>query len=81
MRDNKETVFVDRYDYKDVNDLLNEILRKTEMLNNLSGVYPKYLKLRIKSYYEIMAYNPTLIKAVEEDYETNYYILGMKIIL
>ncbi len=81
MRDIKETVFVDRYDYKDINSLLNEILRKTEIFVKFNAYYPKYVKMKINSYYEILAYNSSLIKVVEEDYERNYYILGMKIIL
>ena len=35
MIETKETVFVDRFDYKYTNSLLNEILRKTEMITHL----------------------------------------------
>lgn len=81
MKDIKETVFVDRFEYKDINSLLNEILRKTETFVKFNDCYPKKVKMKINSYYEIMGYNSSLIKAVEEDYEINYYIFGMKIIL
>ncbi len=77
MIETKETVFVDRFDYKYTNSLLNEILRKTEMITHLKGSYPKYVKMKINSYYEILNYNSSLIKKVDKD----YYILGMKIIL
>lgn len=93
MKDNKEIVFVDRYAYEDVakdskkegvvtnRSLLNEILRKTEIFVKFNAYYPKYVKMTYNQYKEIREYNPSLIKEVDEDYEKNYCIIGMKIII
>lgn len=94
MKDIKETVFVDRYNYKEVakdlkdkdgnivkRSLLNEILRKTETFVKFNESYPKYLKMTFEQYNDIRAYNPTLIKEELVDYEKKYYILCMEITL
>lgn len=76
MIDRNNTVFVERYQYKDVNDLLNEILRRLELFNYHNGYSAENIKMNAKQYYEILAHNKTLIKAVEK----SYYLLGMKVV-
>ena len=68
---------IDTFKYKDVNQLLNEIMRKTEILNRKFGYSPSCLRLNVNQYYDIRGYKPELIKKV--DYE-GYYILGMRVI-
>ena len=81
MKDIKETVLVDRFEYNNISSLLNEILRKTETFVRFYDCSPKYLKLTYKQYEDIRAYDSSLIREEVVDYERNYYILGMKIIL
>ena len=46
-------IYVDRYDYKDVNDLLNEILNKTINYNRMNGDIPECVRMTAKQYYDI----------------------------
>ena len=73
----KEVVDVSIFKYKDVNKLLNEIMRKTESFVKWNGCFPKNLRLNVNQYYDIRGFNPGLIHKV--DYE-GYYILGMRVI-
>lgn len=73
----KEILELDTYKYKDVNKLLNEIMRKTESFVRWNGCFPKYLRLNVNQYYDIRGYNPGLITKIDYD---GYYILGMKVI-
>lgn len=68
---------IDTYKYKNVNQLLNQIMRKAETFIRLNGYLPKCLRLNVNQYYDIKGFNPDLIKKV--DYE-GYYILGMKVV-
>lgn len=73
----KEIIFVDRYEEKNVNDLLGEIFW---LMNNYSRNYgdiPKEVKMTAKQYYSIRDYKEDLIK--EKDKE--YYILCMRVVL
>lgn len=81
MLEIKEIVFVDRFENKDTSSLLNEILRKTEIFVRFNDSYPKKVKMTYNQYKEILKNRPSVIKCIEEDYEKNYYILRMKIIL
>ena len=73
----KEIVYVDRYDYKDVNDLLGEIFRVMSNYNRFNGGMPECVKMTAKQYYAIRQYKDDLFR--ERDKE--YYILGMKVVL
>ena len=77
MMEDKEILELDTYKYKDVNKLLNEIVRKSETFIRYNGCFPKYLRLNVNQYYDIRGYKPELIKKV--DYE-GYFILGMRVI-
>lgn len=75
MRD--DTIYVDRYEYKDVNDLLNEIMRKFSGFNYHNGRVPECIKMTVDEYYLIMAHKEDLFMK-KNDF---YYILGMKVVL
>ena len=70
-------IYVDRYDYKDVNDLLNEILNKTINYNRMNGNIPECVRMTINQYYDIRKYKADLIKYKDG----NYYILCMKVVI
>lgn len=70
-------IYVDRYDYKDVNDLLNEILNKTINYNRMNGDIPECVRMTINQYYDIRKYKDDLI----EYKNGNYYILCMKVVI
>lgn len=70
-------IYVDRYDYKNVNDLLNEILSKMINFNKMNGNIPECVRMTAKQYYDIRKYKDDLIKYKDG----NYYILCMKIII
>lgn len=73
----KEIVYVDKYDCKDVNDLLGEIFRVMSNYNRFNGGMPAEVKMTAKQYYAIRKYKDDLFR--ERDKE--YYILGMKVVL
>lgn len=77
MEDKNNTVFVQKYEYENVNDLLNEILRRLEGFCYYNGYEPANIKMNAKQYYEILEYNRTLITRRENE---GYYILGMKVV-
>lgn len=77
MIDKNNTVFVEKYEYKNVNDLLNEILRRLEYFRYHNGYTPINLKMTADMYFKIMNYNPNLIKFIKGD---GAYILGMKVV-
>ena len=70
-------IYVDRYDYKNIKDLLNEILNKVIIYNKINGTTPAYIKMTANQYYDIRKYKPDLIKYNDG----NYYILCMKVVL
>lgn len=74
---NREIVYVDRYDYKDVNDLLGEIFRQMSNYNRFNNKMPEAVKMTAKQYYEIRNYKSDLFKEVDKQ----YYILGMRVVL
>lgn len=76
MIDKNNTVFVEKYEYKNVNDLLNEILRRLEIFYKFNGYSPENIKMNPKQYYEIFTHNRSLIKRVDK----SYYILGMRVV-
>ena len=71
------TIFIDRYKYVDTKDLLNEILKRTEIFNKVNGYHAGNIKMAVNMYYDILNFNKTLIKKVDK----NYYILCMKVVL
>lgn len=73
----KEIVYVDRYDYKDVNDLLGEIFKVMSNYNRFNGGMPAEVKMTAKQYYAIKEYKADLFKEKDK----SYYILGMKVVL
>lgn len=73
----KETIFVDRYKEKNVNDLLGEIFWLMSNYSRNYGDIPKEVKMTAKQYYKIREHKEDLIK--EKDKE--YYILCMKVVL
>jgi hypothetical protein len=77
MEDKNNTVFVQKYEYENTSDLLNEILRRLERFCYFSGYEPSNIKMTAKQYYEILNYNPSLIARRENE---GYYILGMKVV-
>lgn len=77
MENKTNTIFVQKYQYKDTRDLLNEILKRLETFHHLNGYSPKNLKITAKMYYDIRAYNKSLIKFIKGD---GAYILGMKVV-
>lgn len=52
MIDKNNTVFVERYEYKNVNDLLNEVLRRLEGFCYYNGKMADNVKMTAKQYYE-----------------------------
>lgn len=74
---NEDTIYVDRYDYKNVNDLLGEIMRKFSGYNYHNGRVPECIKMTAKEYYAIRDYKEDLFREKDKD----YYILGMKVVL
>lgn len=72
-----DTIFVENYNYKNINDLLNEILKKIEIFISCYTYDPIYLKLNVNQYYAIRAHNPNLIKFIKGD---GAYILRMKVV-
>ena len=76
MIDKNNTVFVERYEYKNVNDLLNEILRRLEGFCYYNGKMADNVKMNAKQYYEILNHKADLIKKKED----GYYILCMKVV-
>lgn len=77
MIERNNTVFVERYEYKNVSDLLNEILRRMEGFNYHNGYAPTNLKITAEMYYKIMEHNPSLIKFIKGD---GAYIMGMRVV-
>ena len=75
--ENKEILELDNYKYKDVNQLLNEIMRKAETFIRWNGYLPESLRLNVNQYYDIRGYKPELIKKIDYD---GYYILGMRVV-
>lgn len=73
----KNIIYVDRYDYKNVNDLLNEILSKMIGYNRVNGNIPECVRMTVKQYYNIRKYKDDLI----EYKNGNYYILCMKVVI
>lgn len=76
MIDKNNTVFVERYEYKNANDLLNEILRRTEGFCYYNSKMADNVRMTAKQYYEILNYKSDLIKKKED----GYYILCMKVV-
>jgi hypothetical protein len=70
-------IYVDRYNYKNVKDLLNEILNRTIGYNRANGTIPECVKMTAKQYYAIRKYKSDLIKYKDG----NYYILCMRVVL
>ncbi len=68
-------IYVDRYDYKDVNDLLTEIFNKMVSYNRINNEIPECIKMTVQEYYDIRKYKEDLIKYKDG----SYYILCMKI--
>lgn len=73
----KEIVYVDRYEEKNVNDLLGEIFWLMSNYSRFNGDIPKGVKMTAKQYYEIRDYKEDLFKEVDKQ----YYILGMRVVL
>lgn len=73
----KDIIYVDRYDYKDINDLLGEIFRLVSNYSRYNGDIPKGVKMTAKQYYSIRDYKEDLFKEVDKQ----YYILGMRVVL
>ena len=71
------TVFADRFECENTNQLLNEILRRLETFYKSNGYSPKNLKMTVDMYYKIREYNPNLIKFEKGN---GAYILGMKVV-
>ena len=76
MIDKTNTVFIERYMYKNINDLLNEILKRLEIFHKTNGSSPENIMMNVDQYYAILGHNPSLIKKVDR----SYYILGMKVV-
>lgn len=73
----KEIIYVDRYEQKDTNDLLNEIFRLASNYNRFNNKMPEAVKMTAKQYYSIRDYKEDLFKEVDKQ----YYILGMRVVL
>lgn len=71
------TIFVDKFEYQNINQLLNKILKNLETFYKSNGYSPKNLKMTVDMYYEIREYNPNLIKFKKGN---GAYILGMKVV-
>lgn len=71
------TIFVDKFEYQNINQLLNKILKNLETFYKSNGYSPKNLKMTVDMYYEIREYNPNLIKFEKGN---GAYILGMKVV-
>ena len=76
MIDKTNTIFVEDYKYKNIHDLLNEILHKLELFHKYNGYSPDNIKMNVNQYYVILGHNQSLIKKVDR----KYYILGMKVV-
>lgn len=76
MKDDN-VIYVDRYAYKNANDLLGEIFRKFSGYNYYNNRLPDKVKMTAREYYLIREYKEDLFKKVDND----YYILGMKVVL
>ena len=73
----KETIYVDRYDYKNENDLLGEIFKQMSSFQRFNGYMPENVRMTVEEYNAIRKYKADLIKYREG----NYYILCMKVVL
>ena len=73
----KEIIYVDRYDYKNINDLLGEIFKQMSNYSRYNGNIPKEVRMTAKEYYAIREYKADLFK----ERDGNYYILCMKVVL
>lgn len=71
------TIFVDKYEYKDVNELLGEIFRRMDSFNYHNNYTPENVKMSVKQYYDIRNYKEDLF--MEKD--KSYYILCMKVMI
>lgn len=73
----KETIYVDRYDYKNENDLLEEIFKQMSNFQRYNGYMPQNVRMTEKEYYAIRNYKADLFR-----YKNGgYYILCMKVVL
>lgn len=77
IEDKTNTVFVQKYEYKDENDLLNEILKRAETFRYFNGKMAENVKMTAEMYYKIRAYNSDVIKFIKDD---GAYIMGMKVV-
>lgn len=73
----KDTLYLDKYKYETINDLLNEILKRLEIFNKFNGYVPNNIQMTVKQYYDIRNYNPSLFKGKEKE----FYILCMKVLV
>lgn len=77
MINRNNTVYVERYKYKDTNELLNEILKRIAIFCKYSGYDPTNILMSSKQYFDIIKFNPNVISKKGND----YYILCTKIVI
>lgn len=71
----KDIIYVDTYDYKDINDLLGEIFKQMSNYNRFNNKIPEAVKMTPKQYYAIRNHKCDVFKEVNK----KYYILGMRV--
>lgn len=73
----KDIIYVDRYEQKNIIDLLDKIIKLATNYNRINNKMPEAVKMTAKQYYEIRNYKSDLFKEVDKQ----YYILGMRVVL
>lgn len=73
--DRKNTIFCDRIQKMEINDLLGEIFKRLAYFNTFYGYCPANILLNPRDYFKIQKEKPNVILKKDD----NYYILGMRI--
>lgn len=72
----KDTVLAKNLKHDNLNDKLNEIMRRVELFIIIYGYYPKQLLLSFETYEEIQNKRSDLFRVFDEE----YYLLNMKVV-
>lgn len=74
--DQKETVLAKNLKYDNLNDKLNEIMRRIELFIMFYGYSPKQILLNFETFEEIQNKRSDLFRIFDEE----YYLLNMKVV-
>lgn len=72
----KDTVLAKNLKHDNLNDKLNEIMKRVELFIIVYGYYPKQLLLSFETYEEIQNKRSDLFRVFDEE----YYLLNMKVV-